>query len=95
VVHDLPRIYGGIAPGQEMHWALYSASNHEPLKASLPWAGSEAWSNGMGLADIWPNAQAHLDGQPGYYTVFCEYGGLSVYSLMENSSGSVCLEHGF
>jgi hypothetical protein len=95
VVHDLPNIYGGIEQQQELHWALYSAVNHEPLKVVMPWSQAKSWGDGVALADIWPQAQRHLGGQPGYYTVFCEYGGLSVYSLMQNAHGSVCLEHGF
>ena len=95
VVHDLPAIYGGAPTDAQLHWSLYSAGSHEVLKATLPWASPAAWTDGLDVAEIWPDAASHLNGQAGYYTVFCEYGGLSVYSLMQNEHGSVCLEHGF
>jgi hypothetical protein len=95
VVHDLPGIYGGVDPNEPLHCALFSAGNHTPLKSTVAWVDAQNWSNGVELSAIWPDATAHLGDQAGYYTVFCEYGGLSVYSLMQNACGSVCLEHGF
>lgn len=95
VVHDLPEIYGGAPPDAVLELALYSAKNQVALKASIPFSRLFEFEQGVPLATIWPQAIQHLDGEAGYYTLFCEYGGLSAYSLMTNQHASVCLEHGF
>ncbi len=95
VIHDLPEIYGGITASAMLEFALYSAGNHEPLKSTISASQLSEFDDGVEIEKIWIDAAAHLGGQAGYYTLFCEYGGLSAYSLMENKHGSVCLEHGF
>jgi hypothetical protein len=95
VIHDLHQVYGGIPEGEELHLSLHSASRSEPIKATLKADRLNEFSNGISIEDIWPGAKQHLGGQAGYYTMFCSYGGLTVYTLTRNVHGSVCLEHGF
>jgi hypothetical protein len=95
VVHDLPQVYGGIPEGEELYFSLHSASSFEPLKATLKANRLNDFNNGISIKDIWPDAEQHLGDQAGYYTMFCSYGGLTVYTLTRNAHGSVCLEHGF
>lgn len=95
VVHDLPQVYGGIPDDTPLTMRLYSAGSHKPLEISLSATDLESLSRGEPVDRLWPRAADFLGGQPGYYTVFCPYGGLTVYTLTENPHGSVCLEHGF
>jgi hypothetical protein len=64
---------------------------------SVVWSASslQGLKSGLLLSDIWPQAHSFLAGEPGYFTLFCDYGGLTAYTLAANSHGSVCLEHGF
>ncbi len=95
VAHDLVDVYGGLPQDAVMELALYSAHQMIALKAQLTAGDLARLSAGLALHEIWPQAQEHLGGGLGYYTAFCAYGGLTYYSLMTRSSGSVCLEHGF
>lgn len=95
VIHDLPEIYQGIGAGDSLSFRLYSAFSQTPLERNFPAASLKQLVSGMSVREIWPEAEAFLQGQPGYYTMFCPYGGLTVYSLTENQHGSLCIEHGF
>lgn len=95
VVHDLPQVYGGIPPGTPLSLRLYSASAQQPVDVNLSAGDLDRLSRGVPVAELWPQAVDFLAGEPGYYTVFCPYGGLTAYTLTENAHGSVSLEHGF
>jgi hypothetical protein len=95
VIHDLPEVYGGIPEDEELHLSLHSAAEKRPVTTILQANRLIDFTNGVCIEDIWPNSRDHLCNQPGYYTMFCGYGGLTVYTLTKNAHGSVCLEHGF
>jgi hypothetical protein len=95
VVHDLPEVFGNRPESITLHLTLYSSATTEVLTKSMQVDSLEAFENGLPISEIWSEAEEHLKGGFGYYTMFCEYGGLTVYSLMKNDMGSVCLEHGF
>jgi hypothetical protein len=95
VIHDLPEVYGGIPSGEKLFLSLYSAFSFEALKANFIAHRINDFSDGVLIEDIWPDAEEHLGGQSGYYTMYSSYGGLTVYTLTRNVHGSVCLEHGF
>ena len=95
VVHDLPQIYQGIAADAVLSFRLFSASSQAPLETQRPAGDLGLLHAGVPVEDLWPQAREFLAGAPGYYTMFCPYGGLTVYTLTRNAHGSVCLEHGF
>lgn len=95
VIHDLPQIYGGVPTDAPLSLRLFSACRQQPLEAGLAVSDLARLSRGVPVDELWPQAADFLGGEPGYYTVFCPYGGLTAYTLSENDHGSVCLEHGF
>jgi hypothetical protein len=95
IVHDLPEVYGGIPSDAVLYFSLHSAFKAEPIKATISAARLSDFTNGVLIQEIWPDARAHLGDQAGYYSMFCDYGGLTMYTLTKNSHGSLCLEHGF
>lgn len=95
VVHDLPQIYGGIGSDATLSLRLFSASEKVPLEIALSVSDLVRLCRGVAIDALWPRAEEFLGGAPGYYTLFCSYGGLTVYTLTANAHGSVCLEHGF
>jgi hypothetical protein len=95
VLHDMPEVYGGIPSNAELFFSLHSAFHPEPLKASIKSDRIKEFSSGLPIEDIWPDFKLHLGNEAGYYTMYCDYGGLTMYTLMRNAHGSLCLEHGF
>ena len=95
VLHDLPEVYGGIPADAELFFSLHSAIKSEPIKSSIKAFKVKNFSDGISIEDIWPDFKSHLGREAGYYTMFCSYGGLTIYTLMQNAHGSLCLEHGF
>lgn len=95
IIHDLPQVYGGIADDVLLSLRLFSARESKPLEVSLVAGDLLRLCRGLSVEQIWPKAAEFLGDEPGYYTAFCSYGGLTVYTLTENKHGSVCLEHGF
>lgn len=95
VVHDLPQVYGGIPAAAALSLRLYSASQAAPLETQLSAGDLPALEQGMSVDALWPQAEAFLAGEAGYYTLYCDYGGLTAYTLTRNAQGSVSLEHGF
>lgn len=92
---DLPEIFGGMPPGSTIDVNLYSAIGSEPLTITLNGSALPRLEQGIDVRELFPNAEGHLAGDFGYLTFSNEYGGLTFYSLMENDSGSVSLEHSF
>ena len=95
VVHDLPQVFNGMPKDNMVTLSLYASKKHQVLERKMTIEDLRQWDDGMSIHQIWPEASVHLDQDYGYYTLFSEYGGLAVYSLMKNEHGSVCLEHGF
>lgn len=95
VVHDLPEVYRGIPPAETLSLRLFSARQALPLERVLDAEALLALQRGAALDALWPDAAEFLCGEPGYYTLYCAYGGLTAYTLTRNARGSVCLEHGF
>lgn len=95
VVHDLPAIYRGIPADAVLSFRLFSASSQVPLETQRTAADIGSLQRGIPVQELWPQAREFLGGVPGYYTMFCAYGGLTAYTLTRNTNGSVCLEHGF
>jgi hypothetical protein len=95
VVHDLMPVYGGIPADAPIALRLFSAAHPEPLERTLPSGALPSLGKGMAVDELWPQARTFLGGEPGYYTMYCPYGGLTAYTLTSNAHGSVSLEHGF
>jgi|JI10StandDraft_1071094.scaffolds.fasta_scaffold140650_2 hypothetical protein len=95
LVHDLPQVYEGIGADAVLSMRLFSASAPEPVEVTWPASSLVRLAQGVGVDEIWPQAREFLAGEPGYFTLFCPYGGLTAYTLTRNDAGSVCLEHGF
>ncbi len=95
VIHDLAQVFGGIGSDAVLSLRLFSARRPQPVEVTLAASDLPRLSRGLAVDKIWPQAAAYLCGEPGYFTLFCPYGGLTAYTLSENAHGSVCLEHGF
>jgi hypothetical protein len=95
IVHDLPQIFGPIPHGSELILKIYSATQMGSHQIVLSGTQISTLARGVVISDIWLDARKFLGGEPGYYTIFCEYGGLTVYTLTKNHAGSISLEHGF
>ncbi|HSV44331.1 MAG TPA: hypothetical protein VLJ58_00960 [Ramlibacter sp.] len=95
LVHDLPQVWKGLPADAVLLLRLFSAARPEPLQAQWPADGLPQLARGVAVDAIWPSAHEFLAGEPGYYTLYCDYGGLTAYTLTRNGAGSVCLEHGF
>ncbi len=94
LTHALPEIYGAVAEGT-LEVSLYSSMKKETLKQSLNFDMLEAFESGVPLTDIFSGAREFLDGAPGYYSLYSDYPGFTVYSVIRKEGGSVCIEHGF
>lgn len=98
VMHDLPDVYGGVKFGSIIVISLYGARELIPLTIEYridDLADLERFEQGVELNELFPEAKSYLAGDFGYYTAYCEYPGLTWYSLIRTSSGSMTLEHGF
>ncbi len=95
VLHDLPAVYGAPAEGATVAISLYGAQPGAPLKTTLPLSELPAFERGIPLDTLFPDAATKLGGQPGYYTAFSEYPGLTAYTVTESATGSCTVEHGF
>ncbi len=95
VVHDLPQVYSGLPESESLVLRLYSAYSTTPLEVNLNGADLRKMSKGIAVEELWQGALDFLKDAPGYYTLFCLYGGLTVYTLTRNKHQSICLEHGF
>ncbi|NTS75358.1 hypothetical protein HR060_00650 [Catenovulum sp. SM1970] len=74
---------------------LYSAVSHEYLELTIPPCEIPSFLEGVEFDEMFENACLFLGEELGYYTVFSEYGGLFVYSSLQNENGSLTIEHGF
>jgi hypothetical protein len=95
VVHALPAVYGPPESDAIATFSLHSAIHSSPLKATLPLARLPELENGLPLDDIWGDVGERLGERPGYYSIFSDYPGLTVYTATETESGSCSVEHGF
>ena len=75
--------------------SLYSSSRQDHLRKVIPVEKLEKFTKGVDISEIFPEACEFLDENFGYYTLYYEGGNFFVYSLIENSFGSITLEHGF
>jgi hypothetical protein len=95
IINDLPEIYGGIPSDEKIQIGLHSINGHTPLTVEVSATELDVFDQGHYIRTLFPSAQRHLDGTYGYFTVFCEYGGLTCYTTLEHKSGSIALEHAF
>lgn len=94
LTHALPEIYGDVAEGK-IEISLYSSIKKETLKQTLEFDMLGAFESGLPLVDIFSGAREFLGDAPGYYTLYSDYPGFTVYSIIRKEGGSVCIEHGF
>jgi hypothetical protein len=96
VVMDLEKIHGGMPADLTISISLYGSVGQPIQKATLTKEDLAGLHDGVYLDQLFPDVAALMGGDFGCYVVFCEYGGLICYSIMEKSStGSVALEHSF
>lgn len=94
VTHALPEIYGDATEGR-LEISLYSSTRKGALKRTLEFDVLEAFEAGVPLTEIFSDAREFLGDAPGYYSLYSDYPGFTVYSVIRKEGGSVCLEHGF
>lgn len=95
VVHDVPQLFGGVGDRCEIVLRVYSSTHRGYLERRLEQVDLSAFDCGVCLSTLLPGVRDFLGADFGYYTVYCEYGGLCLYSMIKNEHGSVCFEHGF
>lgn len=88
-------IYGKLSSKECFVVRLYSAFCHDFKEKSYPASSLKEFEKGLFIHEIFPDAEEFLKGEFGYFTFFCEYGGMSVYQSLEKVNGSMTLEHGF
>ena len=94
ILHDMPELYGPIKE-QAIIVRLYSAANHEYLESSLDAGDLEALHKGIEFSQLFDDAEKHLEGELGYFTLFSQYSGFYCHSSMNLKNGNATLEHAF
>ncbi len=95
VIHHLEQVYGQPTSDQFISIALYRAKGPAAKVCKFPMTEIHRLEEGLLLNEFWPDVSDMLDGEPGYYTIYSDYPGLTVYSIIERDSGSLAVEHGF
>lgn len=95
VVHAYDDIFGPAPADAELCFRLYGASRQGYVEQIRPCKDLEAFDAGVPLEDVFPDARDYLNGAPGYFTLYSEYGGLKAYVVMKKPGGSATLEHCF
>lgn len=95
VLHDVPQLFGGLGDTCEIVLRVYSSASGGYLERRLDKVDLAAFDMGVCLTTLLPGVREFLRGDFGYYTAYCEYGGLCLYSVVKTAFGSVCFEHGF
>lgn len=88
-----PQIYGE-PEGVELTFKLYGTGNHKAVGATRRYGSIKEMPSRLGLTDLFPDAGEILGDDPGYITVFCEWGGLMVFTSMQKEE-SLTIEHTF
>jgi hypothetical protein len=90
----LDDIYGPIEDAKIIA-RLYSSVSPDYIEKEFCGIDVNTFESGVLFSDIFIDSENFLSGEYGYYTLFSEYGGLFVYSSVENENGSFTLEHSF
>jgi hypothetical protein len=78
----------------ELSLALYGPGTLETQAAKRSYAGPGDIPDSFALGDIFPDAEALIGEQFGYLTLFCNWGGLVVFTSLEKGN-SLTVEHTF
>ena len=95
VVTDLANHYGALPDDAEIVLRLYSDGRTDMLERRLTARDVRGFRDGVAFGELFPDGAAFLAGDFGYFSLFCSYGGLFVYSSLHNGAGSLTLEHSF
>jgi hypothetical protein len=91
-VADLREVYGGCSPKQPLTIRLYSAHSTEHREVIVT---PERLEEPLSIDELFPDAEAFLGGDFGYFTLFSEYGGFWTFSTLRKGDTSVTFEHAF
>lgn len=95
ILQHQDELFGVPGAGTKTTIFLQSSKRKEKIKRDLSAEELRQLHHGNYLSEIFPEAKAFLGGDYGYFYLMTDYPGLQCYSTLENSHGSLTLEHAF
>ncbi len=93
LIQRFPEIYG--EPDEiEISFALYGSGMNKVVHSSRSFAALEDVPSELMLDSLFPDARLILGDDPGYVTMFCQWGGFFLLTAMRQG-GSMTVEHSF
>jgi len=86
--------YGKVDPELQINLRLYSSNSNAFLETNVSFSKFKG-NKGKKLENIFDGCDSFLGGEPGYFTLYSEYGGFIIYSMLIKDEKARTLEHCF
>lgn len=93
LIQKFPELYG-TPEGVEISFALYQAMADRALQSKMSFATLDDIPSELPLETLFPNASSLLGDEPGYVTMFSQWGGLFLLTAIRHGR-SMTIEHSF